>query len=597
MSRLVVLSESSSAVPVGYDVRLGPLAFVTPADTVSETIGDGLEAVGAGLVAGERRPRPLKLKLPVRGYHLDIDASESGRRLRRQVRQLLDNPRWRLQGFYFTWAADEDLDGWLLVGGAELGETDPGISFGEFELDLADVYVRGRPGTHRPGRRAAIADRRSGLVSRDTRWLLYSTDFAAQALPTEPLVLPGDIVDLVATGNQPVSSVTAGPLRGARRLWRTCAASDAEIVTYRPDESVLSDRSKYIDLDSLGSVRVWDLSAAVEYPPLPASYSTERDTSPDIYRGWERVLGDVLTPDRPLAIDNGACRVIWLGAAANQGLAVEHWDEALGHYRRAGRVLHSLNVREQQVVEVTPERAVVEWRAGRYALRAILQRGWWGPRLESYDDGGSTARLEYAPEALDAATLVTALAGSNDDLAYTARTPGSGGNAITIEYVDPGAVSASLSVAVVGTAIRVSLATDAAGAVTTTATQVRDAVAAHATASGLVTVALAAGNTGAGVVRAMPATALTGGGLTVTSQTPAWVRAISGGGESVLWAQGMNDETVDQAPVVMAGDAVAIRRTRVLVAQLAPSTVGVSASQLASLSLVDARPIPVLVGR
>jgi hypothetical protein len=488
VTRLVVLTRSAAAVPEGYHVRLGPLAFLTPADTVSETIGDGLDAVGAALVPTDRRPRPLKMKLPVRGWERDVDPPESGRRLRRHVRQVIDNSRWRLGGFYLTWDADPDLDGWVLVGGAEMGEADPGVAFGEFDLDLSDLYFVGRPGTHRPGRRAIIGDRRGGLIPRDTRRLLYSTDFSSQALPAEPLVVPGDVVDLVASGNRPGTSTTAGPLRGARRLWRTSSASDGEIVSYLPDEAVLPGRDRFLALDDLGAVRVWDLDASTTYPPVEAGYTAERDADPDLYYGWERVLGDVLTADHPLAIDNGACRVAWLGSGAAQGLAIEYFDAALGRMSRIGRVLHAAAVREQRVVEATPERAIVEWRAGQYALRAILQRGWWGPRLESYADGGGTTRLEFAPAS--------------------------------------------------------------------------------------------------------------GAAVTVTPQAPTFVRAITtpGAQPTLLWASGSNDETVDTAPTVIAGTAATWRRTRVLTAQLGPPP-GPSADALASLSLVDARPVPVLVGR
>jgi hypothetical protein len=490
MTRLVVLKASSSAAASGYDVRLGPLSFVTPADNVGEAVGDGLDVVGAALTGSERKPRPLKLKVPVRGYHLAVEPKEAGLRLRRNVRQAFDNARLRLEGFYFVWDADPDLDGWLLVGGGELEESDPGISFGEYAFTMADVYIVGRPGTHRPGRRAAIMDLRTGEAPRDSRRLLYSTDFAAQALPTEPLVLPGDSVDLVSSGNRPVASTSLGPERaGARHLWRTASASDAEILSYRPDDVLLPERTRYLDLDDLGAVRVWDLQEAATYPPNPAGYTTERDTNPDIYWGWERVLGNVLTPDHPLAVENGACRLIWLGPAATQGLAIEYWDSTVEHFIRIGRVLHSLNVREQRVVEVTQERAVIEWRAGRYGMRAVLQRGWWGPRLESYDDGGETARLEYAPE---------------------------------------------------GT-----------------------------------------------------------GAVTATPQAPAWVRLIkpAAGGHSLLWASTANDETVGGAPTVITPESsCAFHRTRTIVGHLGCPP-GPAAGGLASLSLADARAVPVLVGR
>lgn len=109
------------------------------------------------------------------------------------------------------------------------------------------------------------------------------------------------------------------------------------------------------------------------------------------------------------------------------------------------------------------------------------------------------------------ATLTTALTGDNNDLKYTSKLNGALGNAITVEYVDPDDVDAELAVSVDGTAITVSLATDAAKAITTTASDIATAIAAHAEANALVAVANAGSDTGAGTVTEMAATALTGG--------------------------------------------------------------------------------------
>lgn len=110
-----------------------------------------------------------------------------------------------------------------------------------------------------------------------------------------------------------------------------------------------------------------------------------------------------------------------------------------------------------------------------------------------------------------AATLSTALAGANNDLDYTAATAGSAGNSITIRYVDPGAISQALAVSVLASAITVSLATDGAGAITSTAGQISTAIAALPAAAALVSSANKAANDGTGVVIAMAATALAGG--------------------------------------------------------------------------------------
>lgn len=109
------------------------------------------------------------------------------------------------------------------------------------------------------------------------------------------------------------------------------------------------------------------------------------------------------------------------------------------------------------------------------------------------------------------ASLTTALTGANNDIKYTAREIGVLGNIIQVQYVDPGGNNAALAVTVVGTLIRVALATGSGGAITSTATLIRAAVSANTQANSLVSNALVASNTGAGVVTAMAATNLSGG--------------------------------------------------------------------------------------
>lgn len=126
--------------------------------------------------------------------------------------------------------------------------------------------------------------------------------------------------------------------------------------------------------------------------------------------------------------------------------------------------------------------------------------------------------VETAPAAR--ATYTTALTGNNNDLTFIANTPGAGGNAITVRYVDPGAPGQSLSVSVDGTAITVNLATGGGGDITSTANAVRDAIHAHVGAKVLVSAVRAPGSSGAGVVTAMAAEELGGG----YAETPGEVR-------------------------------------------------------------------------
>ncbi len=120
------------------------------------------------------------------------------------------------------------------------------------------------------------------------------------------------------------------------------------------------------------------------------------------------------------------------------------------------------------------------------------------------------------------ASLTTTLTGANNDLAFTAKVAGPGGNSITVAYV-VGGINTPLSVSVAGFAITVTVATDGAGNPTSTASQVLAAIQGNQDAATLISAALAPSNDGSGVVAAMAATALTGGSLGVSQ--PAQVNA------------------------------------------------------------------------
>ena len=116
---------------------------------------------------------------------------------------------------------------------------------------------------------------------------------------------------------------------------------------------------------------------------------------------------------------------------------------------------------------------------------------------------------DSAPAA--AATATTGTVAANNGITYTAPL-GAAGNSVRIMLADPKANSAALSVSVAGTVITVSLATDAAGVITSTAADVTAAIAGNAKAASLVTAANTGASTGAGVVTAtMKQVALTGG--------------------------------------------------------------------------------------
>lgn len=102
---------------------------------------------------------------------------------------------------------------------------------------------------------------------------------------------------------------------------------------------------------------------------------------------------------------------------------------------------------------------------------------------------------------LSSATLV------NQGITYTAVESGTAGNDITVTIVAGGPTSRALSVAVSGSAITITPATDVAGTITTTQDGVVTAVNASAPASALIT----ATGGGAAVIAALATTSLSGG--------------------------------------------------------------------------------------
>jgi len=109
------------------------------------------------------------------------------------------------------------------------------------------------------------------------------------------------------------------------------------------------------------------------------------------------------------------------------------------------------------------------------------------------------------------ATALTGVESSNNGLTWTSKLDGVLGNNTSVKFIDPKANSKALSVVVTGQDIVVNLATSGAGAITTTATQLKTAVDANTAAAALVTIAPTGASTGAGVVGALKRTALTGG--------------------------------------------------------------------------------------
>jgi hypothetical protein len=142
--------------------------------------------------------------------------------------------------------------------------------------------------------------------------------------------------------------------------------------------------------------------------------------------------------------------------------------------------------------------------------------------------GGGLGGKALTPAAK--ASLTTALAGTNNDLVFTAKTAGYWGNAVRVRYVDPGGVSATLGVVVSGNDITVNLGR-AASLINTTATALKAAIDGNTSAAALVDVANAGGNDGSGLVTALAYTALAGGSNRVREQGTGYATDTKAGGQ------------------------------------------------------------------
>lgn len=137
------------------------------------------------------------------------------------------------------------------------------------------------------------------------------------------------------------------------------------------------------------------------------------------------------------------------------------------------------------------------------------------------------AKWDVGGTAAAAATDTTGVEGNNNALTWTAVTAGAAGNDIDVVLNDPSGNDQALAVVVVGSVITVNLATGVAGAITSTAAQVKTAIEASAPAAALVTVAHTGASTGAAAV--VEETANLAGGHTTPGATFSVVaEALSG---------------------------------------------------------------------
>jgi hypothetical protein len=369
-------------------VTLGPLALPTLKGEIVETVGDQLEAVGAGVVAGERRARPFPLTIPIRGEILaGVDRRATGLRLRRQVRALMENSLARLQGLYLNWSVDPEQNCWLLIGGGDLKYAQGGIGFGDFELALTDCYKVASLRTHRPARRVVAIDRHLGTTPRDILGTVFNTGFTANTTICRTW-LPVAISD-------PVSGSTRFPLNLS-----TLSTAEGNVYVLDSTDGLIVDYEQAEGDMNKADVKVWDRQGAG---------ATEAS--------WERVYGS----DQPLTagdvpvLENGVVRALW--DATNKRWDLQDWSGSAWVTQAtviAGSLVttQNLTLLKAAVVEWSMDRAVLLVTAlqspefNRLKIYVTLQRGWTAPRFEVYardlDSVATPQIMAYAKSTGDA---------------------------------------------------------------------------------------------------------------------------------------------------------------------------------------------------
>lgn len=166
--------------PALFLLRVGRISVVTVLDGLGERWGQDVESVGGLPVPAERAARPFQVKLPVYSPAGPFNPSKDGRRLRRQLRGLLENDSVRGEPVLWQWDADPEAAVWVVLGSGTLEDTVGGADvFADWTLSLDGAVRVGTVRSHRPARQLFARALASGAQPRDFKGLIVATDLAA----------------------------------------------------------------------------------------------------------------------------------------------------------------------------------------------------------------------------------------------------------------------------------------------------------------------------------------------------------------------------------------------------------------------------------
>jgi hypothetical protein len=233
--------------------------------------------------------------------------------------------------------------------------------------------------------------------------------------------------------------------------------------------------------------------------------------------GWARYTWYKVTDDTKRYADRGTVPVIEADVAGNSSFATVtpaelHYEGMWVRLSVARGASDVVRVKSGKYILPTEVLGVLNW---------TLSRNWEEDTSMHIGDTAPKTSLKYKKyEAkvthhwmMANAAYTTSGGNAHSHVTLTHEPGGSAGNLVSLELIDPSGLNATIDVAVTGSAIVVTLASTAAPAITTTATQLAVALACPAVIALGVTAKVKDGETGAGIVAALAHTHLSGGAV------------------------------------------------------------------------------------
>lgn len=363
-----------------YDLTLGGIALPTAEQDFSEQLGSDFELVGAVPMPGAPRPASMyNINIPIYGDPQESDPFATGNTKRAQVRALLQNAETRFEGIQLAAAFDATINGWIVIGTAELAYGVGGPTFADYMLRISGAALI-------PAQQALLAhrvlvqDRRSTSVPLDPRWRAFRSEPAKGAIRSRHY-LPVGATDVFGQTDPQI------PETGTyETLW-----GEAPYVENRKHGELLTFELPWEDVGK-GDVRLFEPGETI---------ATEHEDLLDPERvGWRRIYGPLWPrlDDVPV-LENGLCRVRHLGEGK---FVVEKISR--GRYEEAHSfALHHPRLVSASVVSWSTERGLVKatfaGASSRVDVQIGLQRGWPGPTVDIYHVGERSRKMTVEGDA------------------------------------------------------------------------------------------------------------------------------------------------------------------------------------------------------